>query len=169
MSKSKSEILLKKDTSSYASKLNQYQICHRSRSYLPLGKRNWQEIISKMMKNIFNFLTVLSHRVFSASFHVGIFILNSIWAPFDYFCKMLFYNTFLGFSIFWIYHLLSFNYSNINFKSPNNKQYQQKTTNLPTIELSQTYLNENPKWPTPKRNFQNKEWFLKWPKNVKIW
>ena len=88
---------LKKDTSSYASKLNEYQICHRSRKYLPLGKRNWQEINSKMMENIFNFLTVLSHRVFSASFHVRIFILNSIGAPFDNFCKMLFCNTFLGF------------------------------------------------------------------------
>ena len=42
----KSEILLDlKDISSYASKMNQYKRCPHFRNYLPLGKRNLQEIL----------------------------------------------------------------------------------------------------------------------------
>ena len=42
----KSEILLDlKDISSYASKMNQYKRCRHFRNYLPLGKRNLQEIL----------------------------------------------------------------------------------------------------------------------------
>ena len=38
--------------------------------------------------------------------------------------------------------ILILNLPTKNYKSPNNKRYQQKTTNLPTIKLSQTKIKE---------------------------
>ena len=82
MSKSESEILLDLKKIDHLIPQNRisikYVIVQGTSCPWLRQKKLAMEIISKMMENIFNFLTVLSHRVFFASFHVGIFILNSI-------------------------------------------------------------------------------------------